>query len=268
MEHIEVNKILSKEHHGGLPHHSTMTAKAVIDYAGTKATDNDHQGAILSTDLSAAFDTVDHKILIKKLQHYGFEGKELNLFTSYLEERMAYVQIDASKSSVIKFGPYGVIQGSKLSGILYSLYTNEVPNLHKILYNHRLMENLQQRRNFNQNEIEHEVVQFVDDSNSVIIFKNRSIMKEYLNSHFLLLKIYYNLNKLKINDDKTNLLLLNNPRHDKEVEDTKITTDTDTILPKDKFTILGWTVNKRMDYHDHMNNVSKKNTKESTEPKK
>ena len=83
-------------------------------------------------------------------------------------------------------------------------------------------------------------------------------MEPYLNQYFLLLKIFYNLNKLKINDDKTNLILLNNPRHDNEVKDTKITTDTDVIKPKEKFTILGWVINRRLDYSDHLNSVSQK----------
>ena len=193
---------------------------------------------------------------MRKLEYYGFRGREYELIKSYLHERKAYCQIDISKSKIVTFGPYGVIQGSKLSGILYSLYTNEVPNLHKVLFNSNMMREILQMRHFNQNEIEHEVAQFVDDSNSIIIFNKRSDMKKYLNIYFLLLKIYYNLQKLKINDDKTNLMLLNNPRHDEEVKDTKITTDTDIIVPKDKFIILGWTVNRRMDYTDHINRVA------------
>ena len=52
---------------------------AVVDYYGTKATDSDLQGILLSTDLSAAYDTVDHLILLQKLQYYGFKDKEFNL---------------------------------------------------------------------------------------------------------------------------------------------------------------------------------------------
>ena len=102
------------------------------------------------------------------------------------------------------------------------------------------MEEILQKRNYNQNEIEHEVIQFVDYSNSVIIFNNRNHMKSYLNNYFLLLKIYYNINKLQINDDKMNLILLNNPRCDEAVQDTKIITNTDTINPKEIY-------NPRMD---------------------
>ena len=78
----------------------------------------------------------------------------------------------------------------------------------------------------------------------------------YLNNYCHLLKVFYNLNKLKINNDKTNLTLINNPRHHNEVKNTIITTNTDTIKPKEKFTILGWVINRRLDYSDHLNNVS------------
>ena len=80
-------------------------------------------------------------------------------------------------------------------------------------------------------------------------------MKPYLNAFFLLLKIFYNLNKVKINDDKTYLMFLNNPRHEEEVKDTKIITYTDTITPREKILMLGWTVNQRLDYHDHLSKI-------------
>ena len=89
----------------------------------------------MSTDLSAAFDTVDHVILLAKLKYYGFTGLELKLMTSYLKNRQQYTDINCKKSETIKCLPCGVVQGSKLSGILYTIYTNEVPILHKILYN-------------------------------------------------------------------------------------------------------------------------------------
>ena len=238
MKHCKENNIITEEHHGGLPQHSTMTAKSIIDYYGTKATDSDRQGVLLSTDLSAAYDTVDHVILLKKFKYYGFDGKAFNLIKTYLSNRLAYVQIDVSRSKILEFGPYGVIQGSKLSGIFYTLYTNEVPKIHKILFSPTMMREILQREAFNANEFEHEVAQFVDDSNSVIIMSDRRKITQYLNSYFLLLKIYYNLNKLQINDDKTNLMLINNPRHEKEVENTRITTDSYQIKRKEKFTIL------------------------------
>ena len=149
-----------------------------------------------------------------------------------------------------------MVQGSKLSGLMYSLYTNEIPRLHWILKNPTMMRMIFQRNPLNTNKIEHNVTQFVDDSNSVIIFKDKDQIMEYLNMYFWLLKIYYNMNKLLINDDKTNMLVINNPRHEHTARTIQIQTDIEIIKPKDKFTILGWVVNRRCTYDDHINKIS------------
>ena len=74
-----------------------MTVKAIINYFGTEAKEDDRIGVILSMDLSAAFDTVNHATLEEKLEYYCFRNRELNLMKSYLKERFAYVQINNSK---------------------------------------------------------------------------------------------------------------------------------------------------------------------------
>ena len=71
-----------------------------------------------SLDLSAAYDTVDHKILLMKLEYYRVEGQELASFTSYLQNRKQYTDINTKKSSTITCLPCGVVQGSKFSGLL------------------------------------------------------------------------------------------------------------------------------------------------------
>ena len=82
MNHIEENQILLKEYHRGLHNHSTMTARSIIYYYMAKKIENDDVGVILSTDLSAAYHTVDHNILIQKLHHYGIRDKELKFIKS------------------------------------------------------------------------------------------------------------------------------------------------------------------------------------------
>merc|ERR1712082_196397 len=80
--------------------------------------------ATLQTNLSAAFDTVDTKILLDKLEHYGVRGDTLELFTSYLTQRTQYVEIDTHTSNTLKSPQCSVIQGSKLSGTLYTTFGN------------------------------------------------------------------------------------------------------------------------------------------------
>ena len=69
-------------------------------------------------DLSKAFDTIDHSILIDKLQFYGIQGTNLNLFHSYLTNRKQYTEIDDLKSNILPIQT-GVPQGSILGPLLF-----------------------------------------------------------------------------------------------------------------------------------------------------
>ena len=76
-------------------------------------------------DLSKAFDTLDHIILINKLRYYGVDGAELKWFESYLTNRKQYVEIDGNKSD-FKNITTGVPQGSVLGPLLFLIYMNDI----------------------------------------------------------------------------------------------------------------------------------------------
>ena len=78
-------------------------------------------------DLSKAFDTIAHDILLKKLLQYGFRGKVHNWFASYLQNRKQYTCMNGNKSTRQEIYK-GVPQGSGLGPILFTLYVNDMPN--------------------------------------------------------------------------------------------------------------------------------------------
>ena len=77
-------------------------------------------------DLSKAFDTIDHDILLDKLYHnFGIRGKPLDLLTSYLKNRYQYANVRKFMSSYAKVS-CGVPQGSCLGPLLFLLYINDI----------------------------------------------------------------------------------------------------------------------------------------------
>ena len=69
-------------------------------------------------DLSKAFDTIDHSLLIQTLQHYGVRGIVADWFVSYLANRSQYVKIDDTSSALLNVS-CGVPQGSILGSLLF-----------------------------------------------------------------------------------------------------------------------------------------------------
>ena len=136
-EYFNKNNLLYKSQYGFRTLHSTELASLeIIDIIG-KDLDNGKLPIGVFLDLSKAFDTLDHTILLDKLLYYGIKGTELAWFKSYLTNRTQFVSYNGTNSRTLTITT-GVPQGSILGPLLFIIYMNDIHNasskFHAILF--------------------------------------------------------------------------------------------------------------------------------------
>ena len=122
--------------------------------------------------MSKAFYTIDHFTLLSKMEYYGIRGQALEIFKSYLHNRRQFVEINTYRSEIKQSLDCSVIQGSKMSGILYTIYTNKIPLIHTLMKD-EIFTTLTRKPKIPTKDIEHTTVNFVNDSTNFIISKTR-----------------------------------------------------------------------------------------------
>merc|ERR1712177_26996 len=255
---IDQNEIILPDHHGSRKNYSTMTAISCLNHRLINNYNDGLISAVIQTDLSAAFDTVDHETLLKKMEHYSIMGKMNNLLNSFLSNRYQYVSIDGIKSEVVQSLPCSVIQGSKLSALLYTIYINEVTVLYKLMGTDLYDRITQEFSPIKSEIIGHDIIQYVDDTNNVIYGNNAEEVENYSNAYFKLIESFYTINRLKMNPDKSRLMVVCRPNRREETKNFVLKAGNYIIEQKDKIKVLGIYFTSGLSNHANISNIISK----------
>ena len=240
--YFDQNKILYAHQYGFRKQHSTELAVLELVDRTIYTLDKDETPINIFLDLSKAFDTLNHTILLTKLHHYGIRDGSLNLFKSYLQNRKQYVVINNAKSETVDITT-GVPQGSILGPLLFIIYINDLPNasniFHSIMYadDTNLSASLQSIKSTNPNET-------VD----TLINKELSKISEWLG-----------LNKLSLNVKKSKYIV--HKMTNKKVDNLQLNVNGIAIEKVYDFNFLGLTLNENINWKNHIEKIAIKSSK-------
>ena len=233
VKYFEQNDIFYEHQYGFRHGYSTKLSLINLINQITQYTDEGRITIGVFIDFAKAFDTINHSILFKKLEHYGIRGIVLQLFKNYLTNRKQFVVYDDMKSTH-KSITCGVPQGSVLGPTLFLLYINDLPNSSKY-FNFRL---------------------FADDSNLFHTFKinEGNIDLAEVSRNLQAVVSWCNSNKLTINVNKTKYMLFKNRRKTLRVSGQVLVGR--TILESVESTsFLGICIDKNLTWKKHIDNV-------------
>lgn len=191
---IKKHKLLSTAQFGFVEGKSTSDAIAELLNNVYSAVDNSLPNVSIFLDLKKAFDTVNHKLLLKKLELMGIRGITLELFKSYIEGRSQKTIVN-NCSSDEKIVKCGIAQGTSLGPILFILYINDIFNL----------------------SLHGKLISFADDTVLFLEATSWSIVETLATDDMKNIKIWLDNNLLSINVEKTKFMTFtssNNPTFD------------------------------------------------------
>ena len=189
-------------------------------------------------DLKKAFDTVNHKILLKKLYAYGIRGSILKWLDSYLSDRLQYVYYNGSESNSDSI-TCGVPQGSILGPLLFIIYMNDIFNVSNFLF----------------------TILYADDTCVIANGVNIYDLMNLLNKELSLISIWLKSNKLSPNVKKSYYVLFHRAKIKIPTCSISLIIDNCTISKTDCFKYLGVIIDCKLSWIPHITYVKNKVSK-------
>lgn len=180
---FDKHNIIAQNQFGFKKNTSTSDALLYITNIITQSINENKNTIAIFLDISKAFDSINHKILIKKLYKYGIRGYILEWIESYLDNRSQITYHKSYSSKILKI-KQGIPQGSILSSLLFNVFIND----------YCLMES------------EALKVNYADDSALVYINLNKINNLNNINKDLKKIHYWFTINKMKINQNKTKFI--------------------------------------------------------------
>ena len=224
---LKTNNVIFKHQFGFQSGMSTDLAILDVHSKIIEAFENKKFACCVFLDFAKAFDTVNHKILLKKLEYYGVRGIVLKWFDSYLCNRPQCVNINGTFSDFLNI-LCGVPQGSILGPILFLIYINDIQFCSNILDFHL----------------------FADDTSLFFSHKDENVIENTVNNELTKVEHWLQANKLTLNVSKSNYIIFKpSQRNVKKVITLKIN---NTAIEAKAFTkYLGVILDDKLSWKQH-----------------